>query len=259
MARLPIIELWDDARCFVARELPLLLPLAFATFGLGTLIAGYFAPASQPQVVTAPGAWMLAMLPAGLLMLIGYLAISHIALRSHASIGEGLHAAIRLLPRAIALMLLIIAAMTLATMVIGLVTGLLAVTLGLGQHGGVMLMLVAMLPPLLWISIRLAVLWPALADREGPVGDTLRMATAMTRGRAAPIAGLMLASGVIYLVLAVVIELAGGSVLMLVARLLSMPGLGQLLLSILVAGFNAIYLLFWSVVLTRLYRALAAG
>ena len=257
MAEFSMIQLWDDTRRFVLRELALLLPLGFATFGLATLIVSLVAPQHQDAAATSLEPWMLWMIPAAALMLIGYLATSRIVLQPGISVAEAIDGAVLLQPRAIGMLLLLVAAMTVVILLTALVTGLLANMLGLNQVGAVTMMVVALLPPLLWISVRLAVLWPVLADRGEGVRDTLGPAMGLTRGHMIMIATLIFVTGMMYIVMTAVVELAGGPGLLLIARLLSSPQTGPVLVSILMAAFNAVYLVFWSVMLTSLYRHLA--
>ena len=101
MAEFSMIQLWDDTRRFVVRELALLLPLGFATFGLATLIVSLVAPQHRDAAATSFEPWMLWMIPAAGLMLIGYLATSRIVLQPGISVAEAIDGAVRLLPRAI--------------------------------------------------------------------------------------------------------------------------------------------------------------
>lgn len=259
MADLSIDEVWDDARRFFIRERALVLPLGFATFGLAALLAGLVVPSPQPPANEVPaGPWIFALLPILLLVLTGYLTLSRIALRSRLSVAEAIRDAIRLLPRGIFLLLALGAAFLAVSLIAGMFAGLLSAVSGIGQGAMLLLALAIFVPPALTISIRCALIWPTLADCEGGVADTFRRGIALTQGHAIKIAGLLLAYFLFYLLLIAVIESVAGSVLILVTRMLHVPSLGPLLLAILVAAFNALYMSFWTIFLARLYARLAA-
>jgi len=255
MAGLSLTAVWDDTLAFIRRESALLLPLAFATFGLGTLAFAFIVPDHPPGTRVEPGPWLIWGLPALLLMMIGNIAVSRIALRSGVSVADVLRDAIRLMPRAIGIGLLMAAGIT-ATL---LVVGVIAMLLKFDQRSSTILLATAMVPIFAWIGIRLAVLWPTLADRELSVVDTLKQTLALTRGNALRIAGLIFINFALYIFLSAVIELAGGSVLIILARLIQAPDLAPVLVAILMAAFSSIYAAFWSIFLARLYVQLSAS
>jgi hypothetical protein len=259
MADLSIEEVWDDARHFFVRERALVLPLGFATFGLAALAAGLVVPAPQPPAREVPaGPWMLVLLPVLLLVLTGYLTLSRIALRSRLSVAEAIRDAVRLLPSGILLLLGLGAIFLALSLIAGMVAGLLSAAGGIGQGGMLVLALAIFVPPALIVSIRCALLWPTLADSEEGVRATFRRGITLTRGSAMKIGGLLLAYFMFYLLLIAVIESVAGSLLIIVTRMLHVPALGPLLLAVVVAAFNAIYMSFWTIFLARLYARLAA-
>lgn len=260
MAGLSIDEVWDDARRFFARERALLLPLGFATFGVAALIGGLVIPApAAPGESLPPGPWMIALLPMLLLVVTGYLAISRMALRSRITVAEALRDAGRLMPRAIGLMLGIGLLFVALSLIAGIVAGILAALTGTGAQGMLMLAMAIIMPPVVIISIRLALLWPVLADREHPIRETFIEAAALTRGNALKLAGLLFAYFMLYVLIVAVLEAAVGSVLMILARMADAPTLAPVLISVLIAAFNAVYMSFWTVLLARLYARLSGS
>jgi hypothetical protein len=259
MGALSIDEVWDDTRRFFVRERALLLPLGFATFGVAALIGGFIIPAPKaPGAQPEAGMWMLALAPVMLLVLTGYLAVSRIALRSRISVGEALGDAVRLLPRAIGLVVAIALVFVGLSLVVGLVAGIIAAASGIGAQGMLMLGMAMIVPPVLVVSIRLALLWPVLADREQPMRETFVSAVMLTRGNALKIAGLLIAYFMLYLLIVAVLESAIGSLLIMVARSIGAPALAPTLINVLIAAFNAVYMSFWTVLLARLYARLIA-
>src|SRR5688572_25228939 len=95
MARLSITTAWNESAEFVRREARLLFPVAFLLVSLPGLVLQLAMPAVEPGQATPPGPW-LALLPVALsLGLIGTLAISFLALRPGASVGEALQRGLR--------------------------------------------------------------------------------------------------------------------------------------------------------------------
>lgn len=257
MADLSIDEVWDDTRSFFTRERALLLPLGFATFGIAALVGGMVIPAPKaPGEPLSPGPWMIALIPMLLLVTFGYLAISRMALRTRISVAEALRDALHLIPRAMGVFVAIGLAFALLSIAAALVAMLLAAVTGSGAQSMVALAMAIMLPPIIVVSVRLALLWPVLADREGPLRETFMEAVALTRGNALKIAGLLIAYFIFYVMIVAVLEAAVGSVLIILARTIGAPGLAPTLISLVVATFNAIYMTFWTVFLARLYARL---
>lgn len=258
MAKLSLSDVWDDTRIFMQRELGLLLPIGFATFGIGALLVSSVAPQPTPETGLQAGSWMIWLIPAIIMMLIGYLAISRLSLRSHLSVGEALGDAMRLLPKAGGLALMVTGIITGMIVLASIVTGVVVMVMGLPPKVATGTAFAAVVPLIFWLSVRLLLLWPTLADREGGVRDAFTRAMALSRGNFLRLAGLALLNFVGYLLLAAVIEMAGGSVLLIVTRLIGMPALGQVLASVLMAAFNAVYATFWAVFLSRLYARMSA-
>lgn len=260
MADLSIDEVWDDTRRFFLREKALLLPIGFATFGLAALLGGLVVPAPQaPQGQLPAGPWMLALPPILLLVLTGYLALSRIALRSRMSVAEAIRDAFRLLPRAVVLVLAIGLIFLALSLVAGLLAGVVSMVSRMSEAGMFGLALLIFLPPAVMVSIRFALLWPTLADQEGTIRATFVRGVTLTQGHALKIGGLLLAYFLFYLLMVAVLESAIGSVLIILARLIGAPSLGLVLVAVLIAAFNAVYMTFWTVFLARLYARLAGS
>jgi hypothetical protein len=192
-----------------------------------------------------------------LLILTGYLSLSRIALRPQISVAEGLRDALRLLPRGIGLLFAMGAVMVGLSLVAGIFVGLLSVVAGIAQQAMLLLALAVFAPPAVVVSIRFALLWPTLADQEGTIRETFIRGVAITRGHAVKILGVLVAYLMLYLLLVAVLESALGLVLIVISRMAGLPALGPLLVTVLLAAFNAIYMSFWTIFLARLYARLA--
>jgi hypothetical protein len=259
MAGVSIDEVWDDARGFFMRERALVLPIGFATFGLAALLGGLVVPAPEPpakEVVLAP--WMFVLIPTLLLNLTGHLSLARIALRPRISVAEALRDALRLLPRAIALFLVLVVTMLGLSLVAAVLVSLLSVFAGLTDRTIAALAVAIVIPPALVVCVRVVTLaWLTLADQEGTIRQTLERTVALTRGHAVKILGVLIAYTLLFLLLVVVLESAVGVVFVLLTRMAGLPALGPLLVTVLLAAFNAIYMSFWTIFLACLYVRLA--
>lgn len=257
MDKLSMTEVWDDSRRFLRNEQALLWPIGLAGFGLSALILAMVVPVQSQTGHVSPGPWMLGLIPAMLLVLTGYLAMSRIALQSRITVAEALSGALRLLPRALGIVLIVMLVISLFALLAGLISAGLITAARTDPRLGATIITCIMLPFMIWASARLALLWAVLADRETPIGETFKISIALTRGHDGKFIGLLLLNILVYVVLTGVLELAGGSILLLLTRVLGVPGLGPLLVAILMAAFNAAYMTVWAVFLARLYNRLA--
>ncbi len=257
MARLSLGEIWDETRLFIGREAGLLVPVALATYGAAQLILELAMPHRGLGMHVAAGSWMLWLIPCLLLTITGDIALSRLALRPRTSVGESLRDAFGLLPRALGLMALMIGIGMVLILAAALLGIMLKTLMGISRDQAAMLGVVMLLPPVIWIGVRLALLWPAVAAGVGGVTVTLSHAMAVTRGHVASLLGLMLVKVALYLLLAVAVQAAGGSVVLLLARLLGASATGEMLVAVLMAAFNALFMMLWAVLFARIYARLA--
>lgn len=260
MPRLSMSEIWDETRTFLAREKALVLPLGFATFGVALLLLGLTAPQGGAGATRMPaGPWMLWLVPGFLLMTIGYLAISAIVLLPNISVREALGIAMARLPSAILLTGLLVGAMLLLLTIAAMIMGVLGAGLGWAMGQAVVASLAIALIPMFWLSIRLVVLWPLLVDRGPRPLDAIGRSFALTAGYAARIGALILLAAMVYMLGTGVAQIAGGSVFLLIGRVLGSPGLGHTLTAILVAAVGGLLATVWSLFVALLYRRLASS
>lgn len=259
VVKLSMTDIWDDTRRFVQREHALLLPIGFASFGVAAMMMALALPERSKSGQIEAGSWMLWLIPCAALMMLGYLAISRIVLRPGISVGEALNDAMRLLPRALGLALVVTAAITLLATVASMFVAVAALALKFSQGGATMLLMLTLAPAMLWISVRLVVLWPALANDNVGIRETIKRTLALTKPYALQIVTLLVVNFAVFVMLAAVVELAAGSVILLVTRMLGVAALGSTLVALLMAAFNAIYATLWSVYLARLYSRLAGS
>lgn len=259
MARLSISDVWDDTRAFVAREHALLLPVALASFGAASLILALAVPAPPPgQAMAEPGAWALWLIPALLLVLVGNLAICVLALRGGVSVGEALAIAIRRLPAAAGAMLLLgllVGAAALATL---LFCTLLLGAMGQSWDAIAALSTLPMLAPALWLTARMMPAVPMLVAEPVGAVAALRRAFAMTRGHGLKLVAVTLIYGAFYLLVTSLVQVVGGSLLLLLGRALGAPAAGALAAAVLVAAAGTVLAGGWSAFGAYVYRRLGS-
>src|SRR3546814_9790977 len=113
MSNLSLSSVSDDTGAFFRREAGLVMTVAFATFGLGLLLVELMTPDPAAGGQVTPGNWMLWLVPAALLGIVGQLTISLLVLTPGTSVREAMGAGLRRLPTVL-----------LVTLVLGLVAGI---------------------------------------------------------------------------------------------------------------------------------------
>lgn len=257
MAQLSMSDIWDETKAFLRSEKGLLFPLGFATFGIALLMLGLAAPEGAGPA--RPGGWMIWMLPGFLLVTIGYLAISAVALLPNISVREALGVAMARLPSAILLSIMLVGAMFLLLLIATMIVGVIGAGLGWTMQRAAVASLIMALIPFFWVAMRLVPLWPLLVDRRPGPMEAIGRSFALTSGHAGRLVGILLLAGAIYLLGTGVAQLAGGSVFLLLGRAMGRPDLGHTLNVILVAAVGAMLATVWSVFVALLYRRLAAS
>ena len=259
--RLSISDVWDDTARFVRRESTLLMPLAFATTGVGALLWDLAAPVAAPGTRPPPGAWMLVLIPVTLLFLIGNIAIAALALNGGISVREALHAAVTRLGNALSVLLLFLGLALFATVVVSVVAMLIGLAIGWPPEQATGLGLMLVLPLVLFAAVRLLTLWPAVAAapiRPAPRA-VVRSAWRSTHGLFGRLAGAMLLYALAYVAILGAIQYGLGSVLLLAGRALGQPAGFTLTVSVLSAMAGAAVQAIWGVFGALLYRRLTAA
>jgi len=202
---------------------------------------------------------MLWLIPGFLLMTIGYLAMSAIVLLPNISVREAIDRALARLPSAVLLIGLLVGAVVLLLTIAAMIMGVLGAGLGWTMERAAVASLAVALIPMIWLSIRLIVIWPLLIDRGPRPTEAIGRSFALTAGHAARIAGLLLLAAMVYMLATGVAQIAGGTVFMLIGRLLGSPALGHTLTVILVSAVGAMLATIWSLFVALLYRRLSAS
>ncbi|TZG27561.1 hypothetical protein [Sphingomonas montanisoli] len=257
MTGFSIDTVWEEMTAFLRREHALLLPLALATFGLALLLLGIAADAPRPAdgAMPQPGLRALWVIPALVLTTLGNIAVSVVVLRPGQTLADSLRLAITRLPAAMGILGLGMLAMFALIIVLTIV----ALGVGMGTVGKGMDALVAIIVvPAIWVSVRMLVLWPAVADSgRGPI-PSIKLAFAMTRGQALKSLGVTVIFALVYVTLVSIAQLVLASLFGLIGLAVGQAALMKLIVSIAVAFIGAVLMMGWTVYLALAYRKLKA-
>jgi len=260
MAKLSITAAWEETAAFVKREGRLLLPIAFLLVSLPSAVLQILVPAPTPGKLPEPGLWM-AFLPAILMLsMIGALAISFLALRPGASVGEALQVALRrLLPLLGALLLLVLGAVLL---MLPLVLILAVLVVAGGDPASPAL---ALLPPLILLplmialSVRLMVIQPAAAvEPIGPIA-LIRRSWRLTGGHFWQLFGLLLLVILVALVVLAAVAAVFGILISLVMGAATPGSLASFLIAIVSAVVQAVISAVTATLIARIYAQLSGS
>jgi hypothetical protein len=248
----------EQTKSFMRREGGLVLPVAFATFGLALILIALVTPEPAAGGKVEPGLWSLAIIPLMFLAMIGQLSISYLVLRPGGSVRDALAGAVARLPTALAVILLLVAAIAAAGLLLILVMGLAAVAMGATPEMAAALGATAAIIVLLFLGARLLMAWPLIADRRsGPV-STLKEAFALSKGRVWKFLALTFAFGLVYVTFTGAAQLGLGSLLLIFGKLLGAEGAAAFLTAVAVALLGAAIQAVWAVLLANIYRQLTA-
>jgi hypothetical protein len=259
MAAFSLSTVWEETIAFLRREAGLLVPVALALFGSAQILVMLAMGSGMGKPETASPQSLL-IFPGLLLMLLGNLAVTRLALIPGTSVGEALSGAIRRLPIALAACLLIALALSAIVTVI-----LVAATFGAMSSGTDIksagmtnqLTLLAVIPMII-LFVRLMMLMPVLAmEREGVVA-AIRRTWHLGRGNAMRFLGVFLLSLALNLGVAIIEMIVLGAV----AGLLRLLVGGEIatVLQLLVTGtLGALLMLGLTVYVAMIYRKLAEG
>jgi hypothetical protein len=258
MSRVSFGEVWDQTRAFAAKEFALLAPVALACFAIPLIIWSIVEPETlDPAKPPPPGPWMIWPLPLFILQLMGWLTLASLTLIPGISVREAIRQALRRLPVALGILLVLLGVGILLAMAIAIVMGIVAVA-GLGKEGVRPVTVLLMVGLLLVATTRLMVLWPNVAEgKDGPI-QSLRRALHLTKGEFWRLFGLLLLAAVVSAVLTLTADVAGGSVMLLLGRMIGNEALGRILAVALSAIVVGLWQMLTVVYVAFLYRAYAA-
>lgn len=265
MARLSVTTAWNETVAFVKAEARLLFPLAFMLIALPAAVVRALAPLGPAAGdLRASPAFFVAVGVAIVLALIGYLAISHLALRNGASVREALAQGGRRAPILAAASLLVGCGLVALAFLLAFIIS--AATIGAsGREPGMAemaraarILFVLLIPILLYISGRVAMMTPAAAaESVGPFALIAR-SWRLTAPHQLKLIGLVGMLGL----LAIVLQLAAESVLGILLIALAGPAepgsLSSILLLLCMALLSTVLASYGVALIARVYAQLAA-
>jgi len=255
MAGLSITDAWNETAAFMGREGRLVLPVGFMLIALPGAIVQAATPATRPNELPEPGAW-LALVPFAIVAtLIGNLAISVLALRPGISVGEAIRQGARRFPPVLGAALLIGLASMLAMTPIVLLAAGAAVALGNPALAAIPVLLVIPLLVFLWTRLLLAN--PVGAVEPGGPVAILRRSWALTAGRFWQLLGFLILLLIVALVASGAVAAVGGTLITLAFGPPRPDSLSFYLLLILSTLVQTVLASVFAVMVARIYAQLA--
>jgi len=247
---------------FILAEWRLALPVALAFLALPPFVLGLIvAPMMRAVPATfegmralglaMPGWVMPLMLLGGLVTIIGAMALQALVLLPRISVGEAILTALKRLPAWLGALVIVFGALFVLLIVLGLLLGAMA--------GGASLLVIVTFFGMVLAGLCVVLVMPIVIDRQfGPIA-ALRAALAFY-GRQLPrlVSGLILFLAGAWVV-AMAIQVALGSVLLLLARLSGQIELGQTLVALLGALVSSLEWGAFYLLVACFYRQRARG
>lgn len=245
-------SVWGDVRALLGRESALMIPVALVTFGCAALIFSLAVPPPvDNQIVGGP--WLI-LLPLVLaLQLLGTITITMMALVTGISVGESLARSARLLGRGLLVMLIEALIFAGAMLAIALLVALIGAPMGMAMERMSRIVTAAALPLIFWLRARLLLDVPALVEGGGPIA-AIRRSWRLTAPISWKLAIVTFLFTLVSLLLLTAIQLAGGSIFLLIGKALGDPSLGRILSAILGAAAIGLVQMAWFCFAALVYR-----
>ena len=252
--------IWDESAALIRRESHLMVPVALATVGIGSVISGL----TQPE--TPAGLNMIAVfgfLAGFTLEIIGNLAIMALALMPGMSVGESLNLAMaRLLKTLIIIVSLMIAGFAMMIPV-GIILKFSGSPISANMTAeelpaAVVLCALVVGMVVLYISARLLTLFAVVVDRNPPAIEAIKLSFASTRGIVAKIVGVVLLFFIVTLVVSGAVASISGIVFGMIGKAVGVPLLGKGLTVLATGMVSALLSIVSTVFAAMLYRKLSS-
>lgn len=263
MAALSITTAWNETAAFVKRDAGALLTIAFALIALPSVAMQALGPGQMtPGQTPEPGLWLLFFPIVIVLSIAGSLAISALAMGRENVVGSAIaHGFRRVLPMLGATFLLGIAALVILIPLI-MVAGVTPETLAAPTQataGRILLATVLFLVIFLAFWVRLMLMTPvAAAESVGPIA-IIRRSWQLTAGHFWKLLGFTLLFLVAAMVVMMVITMLVGIIIALVAGPPEPGSVSQLLMLLVGGVLNAVFVVFFTTVVARIYLQLSGS
>jgi hypothetical protein len=261
MTNLSITAAWNETARFVRGNFGALFTIAFALIALPSIIMqalgpGQVAPGETPEI----GLWLLMFPVVLVLSIVGTLAIAALALDRESVVGRAIALGFRRFLPVVGATLLVALAAFIVLIPIVLLVGLRPeeVTPGNAAAAGkIGLIFLLFFLIFIFIWVRLMLLTPAAAAEGGGPIAILRRSWELTKGRFWRLLGFALLFVIAAAILIIALTSVVGVVIALVAGAPTPGTLGGLLILLLGGVCNAIFVLFFTTMLSRIYVQLA--
>ena len=264
MANLSITTAWNEAMEFFKREAGLILPVAFLLLALPSALLQIAMPAAPvPGARPEGGLWLLLVPLVIVASMVGSIAITWLALRPGASVGEALQVGLRRFIILFAASLLIAVAAAIVFVPTLMIVGG-ASTMNTGGNpsaltGPALLLLFIFMIAFVFLWIRLMLMTPvAAAEPLGPIG-IIRRSWELTAGHFWKLLGFVL----LLIIVAAVISLVVGAIFgILLFATVGPPEPGSLsmnLLTLVSALVQSVFGAIFATVLARIYVQVSGG
>lgn len=253
--------IWDESAALIRRESHLLVPVALATVGIGSVISGLMQPETPAAGLGAMGA--LGFVLGNILGLIGNLALMALALMPGMSVGESLRLAVVRLPKMlgiVALFLIVLIVTMIPIMIILKMSGApISANMTAEELPGVAILMALIVgAALLYISARLLTLSAVVVDRNPPAIEAIKLSFASTRGIVAKIVGVVLLFFIVTLVVSGAVASISGIVFGMIGKAVGVPLLGKGLTVLATGMVSALLSIVSTVFAAMLYRKLSS-
>jgi membrane-anchored glycerophosphoryl diester phosphodiesterase (GDPDase) len=252
---------WDESAALIRRESHLLVPLALATVGIGSVISGLTQPQTPAAGLGATAA--IGFIVGNLFTLVGTLAIIALALTPGISVGESLRLALARMPKMILIGILFVVAIIALMIPLAVILGLSGVPISASMAPqdlpGVVVLAALMIGALLlYISARLLTLSATMVDRNPPIIEAIKSSFSSTGGIATKIIAVLLLFLLVTIVVSGAVAAISGILFGMIGKAVGAPLLGKGLTVLVTGMVSALLSIVSSVFAAMLYRKLSA-
>lgn len=254
MATFSIGAAWDKMTGFVRRESGLLVPVSMATFGLAAVLFSFAMPEGvDPVSAKVSGGQVLLIIPVMLLLALGNMAVTILALTPGTSVAEALRRAVVRLPILVGAAFILGFAMCVALLI---VTIIIAPFAGTGVAAAAIILPFAFLLVLVF-AVPMLLLSPVIAMEETSPITSLRRVIELARGN---ISRLFISVSVVTMVtmlISLIATVVIGALAKLLALAIGQPMLVGLIGDIILAGISALLSMANAAYIAFAYRQIA--
>jgi len=252
--------IWDESAALIRRESHLMVPVALATVGIGSVISGLTQPETPAAGLGAIS--VLGFIIGNILGLIGNLALMALALMPGMSVGESLRLAVARLPKMLGIAAMFLVALIAMMIPIAIILKISGVPLSQNMNAeelpaAAVLCALVVGAILIYASARLLTLSAAVVDHNPPVIEAIKSSFASTRGIAAKIVGVVLLFFVVTLVVGGAAASISGILFGILGKAVGAPLLSKGLTMLVTSMASALLSIVSTVFGAMLYRKLS--